>query len=137
MSGVFFEELNIPAPDIDLNVGKIESSKQIATIIARYSKVLEERRPDMVIVSGDVNSTVACALATKKTDPSIPLVHVEAGLRCEDKQMPEELNRILTDSISDYFFTTTPSASDNLVKEVTPGTALQDFPHFQSSRSLF
>jgi UDP-N-acetylglucosamine 2-epimerase (non-hydrolysing) len=117
MSGVFFEELNIPAPDIDLNVGKIESSKQIATIIARYSKVLEERRPDMVIVSGDVNSTVACALATKKTDPSIPLVHVEAGLRCEDKQMPEELNRILTDSISDYFFTTTPSASDNLVKE--------------------
>lgn len=117
MSGVFFEELNMPSPDINLNVGNIESSKQIATIIARYSKVLEDRRPDMVIVSGDVNSTVACALATKKTDPSIPLVHVEAGLRCGDKQMPEEINRILTDSITDYFFTTSRTASDNLVNE--------------------
>ena len=117
MSGVFFEELNMPSPDINLNVGNIESSKQIATIIARYSKVLEEHRPDMVIVSGDVNSTVACALATKKTDPSIPLVHVEAGLRCGDKQMPEEINRILTDSITDYFFTTSRTASDNLVNE--------------------
>ena len=117
MSGVFFEELNIPAPDIHLNVGNIESSKQISTIIARYSKVLEEHRPDMVIVSGDVNSTVACALATKKTDPTIPLVHVEAGLRCDDKQMPEEINRILTDSITDYFFTTTRTASNNLLHD--------------------
>lgn len=117
MSGVFFEELNIPAPDINLNVGGIESSKQIASIISRYSKVLNERKPDMVIVSGDVNSTVACALATKKTDPSIPLVHVEAGLRCGDKQMPEEINRILTDSISDYFFTTSRNASENLMNE--------------------
>lgn len=117
MSGVFFQELNIPSPDINLNVGKIESSKQVATIIARYSKVLEETRPDMVIVSGDVNSTLACALATKKTDPSIPLVHVEAGLRCGDRQMPEEINRILTDSISDYFFTTSRNASENLVIE--------------------
>jgi UDP-N-acetylglucosamine 2-epimerase (non-hydrolysing) len=117
MSGVFFEELNIPAPDIHLNVGNIESSKQISAIIARYSKVLEEHRPDMVIVSGDVNSTIACALATKKTDPSIPLVHVEAGLRCDDKLMPEEINRILTDSISDYFFTTKRTASNNLLQE--------------------
>jgi len=117
MSGVFFEELNIPEPDINLNVGNIESSKQIATIISRYSKVLEEKRPDMVIVSGDVNSTVACALATKKTDPTIPLVHVEAGLRCGDRQMPEEVNRILTDSIADYFFTTSRTASDILVSE--------------------
>jgi len=117
MSGVFFEELNIPAPDINLDVGNIESSKQITTIIARYGKVLEEHRPDMVIVSGDVNSTVACALATKKTDPTIPLLHVEAGLRCADKQMPEEINRILTDSITDYFFTTSRSASDNLLRD--------------------
>ena len=102
MSGVFFEELNMPEPNINLNLGDIESSKQIAAIISRYCKVLEERRPDMVIVSGDVNSTVACALATKKSDPSIPLVHVEAGLRCGDRQMPEEINRILTDSITDY-----------------------------------
>jgi UDP-N-acetylglucosamine 2-epimerase (non-hydrolysing) len=117
MSGVFFEELNMPSPDINLNVGGIESSKQIATIISRYSKVLEECRPDMVIVSGDVNSTVACALATKKTDTSIPLVHVEAGLRCGDRQMPEEINRILTDSITDYFFTTSITASENLESE--------------------
>lgn len=120
MSGVFFEELNMPVPDINLNVGSTESSKQIATIISRYSKVLEECRPDMVIVSGDVNSTVACALATKKTDPSIPLVHVEAGLRCGDRQMPEEINRILTDSISDYFFTTSRTASEHLVNESVP-----------------
>lgn len=117
MSGVFFEELNIPSPDINLNVGNVESSKQIATIISRYSTVLEEQKPDMVIVSGDVNSTVACALATKKVDPNIPLVHVEAGLRCGDRQMPEEINRILTDSISDYFFTTSRTASDNLLNE--------------------
>lgn len=117
MSGVFFEELNMPSPDINLNVGGIESTKQIATIISRYGKVLEECRPDMVIVSGDVNSTVACALATKKTDPGIPLVHVEAGLRCGDKQMPEEINRILTDSITDYFFTTSKTASENLERE--------------------
>jgi UDP-N-acetylglucosamine 2-epimerase (non-hydrolysing) len=124
MSGVFFQELNIPAPDINLNVGSEETSNQIATIIARYSKVLNERRPDMVIVSGDVNSTVACALATKKTDPSIPLVHVEAGLRCGDKQMPEEINRILTDSITDYYFTTSSTASDNLVNEGIPSSQI-------------
>lgn len=122
MSGVFFEELNMPEPNINLNLGDIESSKQIATIISRYCKVLEDRKPDMVIVSGDVNSTVACALATKKTDPSIPLVHVEAGLRCGDRQMPEEINRILTDSITDYFFTTSRTATDNLINEsVHPG----------------
>jgi UDP-N-acetylglucosamine 2-epimerase (non-hydrolysing) len=117
MSGVFFEELNMPSPDINLNVGSITSSAQIATIIDRYSKVLEANRPDLVVVSGDVNSTVACALATKKTDASIPLVHVEAGLRCGDRSMPEEVNRILTDSISDYFFTTSVTASNNLMQE--------------------
>lgn len=117
MSGVFFEELNIPAPNINLNVGIEENINQIATIITRYTNVLMEKKPDMVIVSGDVNSTVACALATKKTDPSIPLVHIEAGLRCSDKQMPEEINRILTDSISDYYFTTSVTASNNLLNE--------------------
>lgn len=117
MSGVFFQELNIPAPDINLNVGIEENVNQITTIITRYSKVLLDHKPNMVIVSGDVNSTVACALATKKTDPSIPLVHIEAGLRCGDKQMPEEINRILTDSISDYYFTTSVSASNNLLSE--------------------
>ena len=117
MSDVFFQELNMPSPDIHLNVGNINSGAQVATIIARYSEVLERSKPDMVVVSGDVNSTVACALATKKTDASIPLVHVEAGLRCGDRSMPEEVNRILTDSISDYFFTTSQTASDNLIHE--------------------
>lgn len=117
MSGIFFQELNMPTPDISLNIGSIASSAQIATIIDRYSKVLESNKPDMVIVSGDVNSTVACALATKKTDANIPLVHVEAGLRCGDRSMPEEVNRILTDSISDYFFTTSLTATHNLLQE--------------------
>lgn len=122
MSGVFFEELNIPQPDINLNVGHLKSTEQIATIISRYSRVLLEAKPDMVMVLGDVNSTVACALATKKTHPDLPLIHVEAGLRCGDRHMPEEINRILTDSISDYFFTTSRRASDNLVQEgVAPG----------------
>ncbi|MGC4057377.1 MAG: UDP-N-acetylglucosamine 2-epimerase (non-hydrolyzing) [Chitinophagaceae bacterium] len=122
MSGVFFEELDIPQPDINLNVGHLKSTEQIATIISRYSRVLIESKPDMVIVLGDVNSTVACALATKKTYPDLPLIHVEAGLRCGDRQMPEEINRILTDSISDYFFTTSRRASDNLMNEgVSPG----------------
>lgn len=117
MSGVFFDELNIPQPDINLNVGHLKSTEQIATIISRYSRVLIESKPDMVMVLGDVNSTVACALATKKTYPDLPLIHVEAGLRCGDRHMPEEINRILTDSISDYFFTTSRRASDNLVNE--------------------
>jgi UDP-N-acetylglucosamine 2-epimerase (non-hydrolysing) len=117
MSGIFFEELNIPFPNINLGVGHGNNAQQVATIIDRYSNVLHEQRPDMVIVSGDVNSTVACALATKKTDPSISLAHVEAGLRSRDRLMPEEMNRILTDSISDYFFTTSRSANDNLLDE--------------------
>ncbi len=117
MSGIFFEELNIPFPNINLGVGHGNNAQQVATIIDRYSNVLHDQRPDMVIVSGDVNSTVACALATKKTDPSISLAHVEAGLRSRDRLMPEEMNRILTDSISDYFFTTSRSANDNLLDE--------------------
>lgn len=117
MSRIFFEELNMPMPDVNLQVGQLSRQEQMAAIISRYSKVLAERRPDMVVVSGDVNSTLACALATKKTDPSIPLAHIEAGLRSRDRQMPEEINRILTDSISDYFFTTSRSASDNLLEE--------------------
>jgi UDP-N-acetylglucosamine 2-epimerase (non-hydrolysing) len=117
MSGIFFEELNMPFPDINLGVGYGNNAEQIATIIERYSEVLLKKRPDLVVVSGDVNSTVACALATKKTDPSIALAHVEAGLRSRDRLMPEEMNRILTDSISDYFFTTSKSANANLLDE--------------------
>lgn len=117
MSSIFFEDLNMPLPDVNLQTGNRNNSMQIAMIIARYSSVLEMQRPDMVIVSGDVNSTVACALATKKTDPSIPLAHIEAGLRSRDHNMPEEVNRVVTDSISDYFFTTSRSASANLIDE--------------------
>jgi UDP-N-acetylglucosamine 2-epimerase (non-hydrolysing) len=117
MSDVFFEDLNIPFPDINLATGIEQKSQQIPATISRYSEVLTESRPDMVLVSGDVNSTLACAIATKKTDPTIPLGHIEAGLRSNDRSMPEEINRILTDSISDYFFTTSRMASANLVKE--------------------
>jgi len=117
MSNVFFEDLNMPMPDIFLRLETSDNSGQIADIITAYSKVIRQQRPDMVIVCGDVNSTVACALATKKTDPSIPLVHIEAGLRSRDRSMPEEINRIITDTVSDYFFTTSRSASAHLIDE--------------------
>jgi len=117
MSGVFFDDLNIPFPDINLATGMERKTQQISAIISRYSEVLTHMRPDMVLVSGDVNSTLACAIATKKTDPTIPLGHIEAGLRSNDRSMPEEINRILTDSISDYFFTTSRIASDHLMTE--------------------
>lgn len=117
LNAVFFEELGIPAPDINLEIGAVPVGQQISGIIERYSAVLQAERPDMVVVSGDVTSTMAAALATKKTDPTIPLVHIEAGLRSGDHTMPEEYNRIVTDMLSDYFFTTSITASAHLVAE--------------------
>lgn len=116
MSDIFFEELDLPAPDVCLSVEPGDSSYQITEIIRRYkSHALSVQRPDFAIVAGDVSSTLAGALAIKKHDPGIPLAHVEAGLRCGDNSMPEEINRIITDSISDYFFTTTPLAKQQLL----------------------
>jgi UDP-N-acetylglucosamine 2-epimerase (non-hydrolysing) len=118
MSGRFFAELEIPEPDVNLGVGSGPALTQTAEIMARLAPVLERARPDLVLVVGDVNSTLAGALAAAKM--GIPLAHVEAGLRSFDRTMPEEINRLLTDAVADYCFTSEPSANENLVREGVP-----------------
>ena len=115
MSKAFFAELNIPKPDINLEVGSGSHAQQTSEIMKRFEPVLLEHKPDMVLVVGDVNSTVACALVSVKL--GIKVIHVEAGLRSFDRTMPEEINRVLTDSISDYLFVTESSGVDNLKHE--------------------
>jgi UDP-N-acetylglucosamine 2-epimerase (non-hydrolysing) len=115
MSADFFEQLGIPEPDINLEAGGGTQAEQTAAIMIRYEKVLMETRPDLVLVVGDVTSTIACALAAKKLN-NIKVAHVEAGIRSGDWTMPEEINRLLTDAITDYFFTTTETANENLRK---------------------
>jgi UDP-N-acetylglucosamine 2-epimerase (non-hydrolysing) len=115
MSRLFFEELGIPRPDVDLEVGSGSQAAQTALILQRIEPLLVERRPDLVLVVGDVNSTVACGLAAVKL--GIPLAHVEAGLRSFDRSMPEEINRLVTDAISDLLFVTEQSGMDNLARE--------------------
>lgn len=115
MSKVFFEDLGLPVPDINLAVGSGTHGAQTGQVMARFEEVVSEEKPDLVIVVGDVNSTLAAALVAAKLH--IPVAHVEAGLRSFDRSMPEEINRVLTDSISDFLFTTEPSALDNLRAE--------------------
>ncbi len=115
MKDAFFRELQIPEPDVDLGVGSGSHAQQTAEIMRRFEPILDDLAPDAVLVVGDVNSTIACALvATKK---GIPVVHVESGLRSYDRQMPEEINRVLTDQISDLLFTTEPDGESNLLRE--------------------
>lgn len=115
MSGNFFEELGIPEPDINLEAGSGTQAEQTATIMTRYEKVLMENRPDLVMVVGDVTSTMACSITAKKLN-NIKVAHVEGGIRSGDLTMPEEINRMVTDSITDYFFTTSETANENLRK---------------------
>ncbi len=115
MSKVFFEHLKLREPDIFLGVGSAPRTKQIASIKNRFEKVAKRFQPDVVIVVGDVNSTLGAAIAAKKIGAKI--AHIEAGLRSFDKSMPEEMNRIATDAISDFLFTTSKSANANLIKE--------------------
>lgn len=121
MSGVFFEQLGLPAPHISLGVASGSHAAQTARILERFEAALVEHRPALVIVVGDVNSTIACALAASKVvypDGSRPAIaHVEAGLRSRDRSMPEEVNRVLTDAIADLLFTTEDGARDNLLRE--------------------
>lgn len=124
MSGVFFQGLQIPDPDIHLNVGSHSHAVQTARIMIAFEKVLMKHKPDLVVVVGDVNLTVACALVASKL--GVKVAHVEAGLRSFDRTMPEEINRVITDSISDYLFVSEESGLRNLRRE---GVASEKF-HF-------
>lgn len=115
MSELFFHELGIPEPDINLGVGSGSHAQQTAAIMTAFEPVMLEHRPDAVLVVGDVNSTVACGLVAVKLGAR--LIHVEAGLRSFDRTMPEEINRMVTDSISDLLFVTEQSGVDNLLRE--------------------
>jgi UDP-N-acetylglucosamine 2-epimerase (non-hydrolysing) len=115
MSKVFFEELGLPVPDVDLQVGSASHGEQTGLIMIRLERVLTQEHPDLVIVFGDVNSTVAASLCAAKL--GIKVAHVEAGLRSFDRSMPEELNRIVTDHLSDYLFVTERSGLENLSRE--------------------
>ncbi|MGB5465725.1 MAG: UDP-N-acetylglucosamine 2-epimerase (non-hydrolyzing) [Sedimenticolaceae bacterium] len=115
MKDAFFRQLRIPEPDVDLGVGSGTHAVQTAEIMRRFEPVLDQLGPDIVLVVGDVNSTIACALVATKKD--IAVVHVEAGLRSGDRRMPEEINRVLTDQISDLLFTTEAEGANNLLHE--------------------
>lgn len=114
MSGSFFEELGIPDPHFNLNAGSGTQAEQTSGIMIGYEKLLLQKKPDLCIVVGDVTSTMACAIAAKKL--LVPVAHIEGGIRSGDMTMPEEINRIVTDSITDYFFTTSETANANLRK---------------------
>jgi UDP-N-acetylglucosamine 2-epimerase (non-hydrolysing) len=119
MSEQFFSELGIPEPDLNLGVGSGSHGAQTAQVLEKMEAILQERRPDALVVVGDVNSTLAAALAAVKL--GIPVAHVEAGLRSFDRSMPEEINRLLTDAISDWLFVTEPAGEENLRREGVPG----------------
>jgi len=115
LSDTFFEELEIPEPDVNLRAGSGTQAEQTAAIMVRYERLLLEKPSNLCLVVGDVNSTMACAIVARKC--GIPVAHVEGGLRSRDWSMPEEINRVVTDSISNWFFTTLESANENLLKE--------------------
>jgi UDP-N-acetylglucosamine 2-epimerase (non-hydrolysing) len=115
MSGVFFDQLGIPAPDVNLEVGSGSHAAQTAQIMIGFEPVVMERQPDCVLVYGDVNSTMAAALVCSKL--LVPVAHVEAGLRSRDRTMPEEINRLVTDSIADLLFTPSFDGNENLAAE--------------------
>ena len=112
MSGSFFEQLGIPEPSINFNVGGGSQAEQTAGIMVAYEKLLAQVRSELCLVVGDVTSTMACTITAKKM--GVAVAHVEAGIRSGDMTMPEEVNRIVTDSLADYFFTTSATANDNL-----------------------
>lgn len=114
MSGSFFGELDIPEPHVNLNIGSGTQAEQTSGIMLGYEKLLDQQKPDLCIVVGDVTSTMACAITARKM--LVPVAHIEGGIRSGDMTMPEEINRIVTDSITDYFFTTSETANQNLGK---------------------
>jgi UDP-N-acetylglucosamine 2-epimerase (non-hydrolysing) len=118
MSGSFFEQLGIPKPDVNLDVGSGTQAEQTGKIMVRYEKLLLENRCDLCLVVGDVTSTMACSITAQKL--CIPVAHVEGGIRSGDWSMPEEINRMVTDSITNYFFTTSETANENLARSGVP-----------------
>ena len=122
MSGEFFAQLGIPEPHVNLEVGSGTQAEQTAAIMVRYERLLLEQRSDLCLVVGDVTSTMACAIAARKL--GVPVAHVEAGLRSGDWTMPEEINRVVTDSITDHFFTTSRTANENLLGSGVQETAI-------------
>lgn len=118
MSDLFFKQLDIPEPDINLGVGSASHAVQSARIMEKFEKVCLDENPDMVLVVGDVNSTAACTLVASKLH--ITTIHYEAGLRSRDRSMPEEINRLVTDAICNIFFTTSTDADENLINEGVP-----------------
>lgn len=118
MSDVFFEDLGMPAPDVYLNVGSGSHAQQTAAVMTAFEPVVMEEKPDWIVVVGDVNSTLACALVAAKLH--VKVAHVEAGLRSRDRTMPEEINRVLTDQISDLLLTPSTDADENLRREGIP-----------------
>ena len=123
MSQVFFDELGIPAPDFNLEVGSGSHAAQTAEIMKRFEPICAAEKPDWVVVFGDVNSTMACTLVAVKT--GIRVAHVEAGLRSFDRTMPEEINRIVTDSIADLLLTPSEDANENLRREGVPDSRIR------------
>src|SRR5947209_13889032 len=112
MSDVFFRDLGIPVPDVHLGVGSGTHAEQTARIMVEFEKVCTREKPDLVVVVGDVNSTMACTIVAAKL--LIPVAHVEAGLRSFDRRMPEEVNRLVTDALATLLFTTSRDADENL-----------------------
>ena len=122
MSDVFFQQLEIPAPDVNLGVGSGSHARQTAEIMTRFEPIVLERKPDMVLVYGDINSTVAAALVCSKL--LIQVGHVEAGLRSRDRAMPEEINRLVTDQLADLLFTPSADGDENLEREGIPSAKI-------------
>lgn len=135
MNEVFFEELGIPEPDVFMAAGGGSHAQQTAKIMVAFEELCQAQRPDAVLVVGDVNSTLACSIVAKKLN--IPVAHVEAGLRSGDMTMPEEINRLVTDSISDWFFVTEPSGATHLRREGKAESAIHYVGHVMVDNLLF
>lgn len=135
MNAIFFEELGIPEPDVLMAAGGGTHAEQTARIMVEFEKCCVAKRPAAVVVVGDVNSTLACAIVAKKL--CIPVAHVEAGLRSGDMTMPEEINRVVTDSIADWFFVTEPSGVEHLVHEGRPRSAIHSVGHVMVDNLLY
>lgn len=135
MSEVFFEELGIPTPDHHLGCGGGSHAEQTAKIMVAYEKLCQQEKPDVVLVVGDVNSTLACAIVAKKLQ--VKVAHVEAGLRSGDRAMPEEINRLVTDAISDIYFVTEPAGIEHLLREGQPKSKIHHVGHVMVDNVIY